>query len=226
MARLDTCGRARPRVALQRALAGVTGDRAGRLPRHVPHASTPTPCKSLGFTWPSGWPTFQHLAKYSDRIDIVWAGGPAKALRSQIVGYPGSPYTDIPVKNWVSDHRAVVSTVRVHPVKPPTLVAVDSFRVTRGDSIGVSFHAPGRDGVRVELRHGGVTVASRSTDGAHNGHVQFSSAALAPGIYAVSLAGTGGQAPTPTSVTVVARRRPALDRGQEAGVCGGRADRE
>ena len=58
--------------------------------------------------------------------------------------------------------------------------------------------------MRVELRHGGVTVASRSTDGAHNGHVQFSSASLAPGIYAVSLAGLGGYAPTPTSVTVVA----------------------
>ena len=64
----------------------------------------PNAIKSPAFTWPSGWPTFKHHAKYSDRIDIVWAGGPAKALRSQVVGYP-SPYTDIPVKHWVSDHR-------------------------------------------------------------------------------------------------------------------------
>lgn len=165
----------------------------------------PNPIKSLGFTWPSGYPLFQHSApKYSDRIDIVWAGGPAKALRSQIVGYPGSPYTDIPVKPWVSDHRAVVTTLRVHPVTPPDLVAVDSFRVYRGDPIGVSFRAPATSGVRVELRRGGATVASQSTGGARNGRVQFSSGALLPGIYAIRLAGAGSSTPTPTNVTIVA----------------------
>jgi endonuclease/exonuclease/phosphatase family metal-dependent hydrolase len=162
----------------------------------------PRVLKSLAFTWPSGWPTFKHHAKYSDRIDIVWACGPAKALRSQVVGYP-SAYTDIPVKHWVSDHRAVVTTLRVHPVAPPNLVAVDSFRVTQGGSIGVSFHVPKRHGLQVELRHAGATVASHSTNGEGNGHVSFSSAALRPGVYAVALTGMSDP-PTPTTVTIVA----------------------
>ena len=71
------------------------GDRAGGLPRHLPHASPQR-----------GQVARVHVAErmadvpaprqYSDRIDIVWAGGPATALRSQIVGYPGSPYHRYP----------------------------------------------------------------------------------------------------------------------------------
>ena len=42
-----------------------------------------------GITWPSGWPTFAHRqASWSDRIDVVWAGGPIDILESQIVGNP------------------------------------------------------------------------------------------------------------------------------------------
>ena len=50
----------------------------------------PNAVKSLGFTVAQRLPAVPVFApKYSDRIDIVWAGGPAKVLRSQIVGYPG-----------------------------------------------------------------------------------------------------------------------------------------
>ena len=164
----------------------------------------PDPLTKPGITWPSGWPTFQHSAKWADRIDFVWTGGPITALASQVVGYPTSPYTDIPVSDWTSDHRAVVSTLRIRPVAPPALVAVDSARVTKGAGIGVTFRAPAKAGVTVELERGGSVVASRSTSATQNGHVQFSSSSLAPGIYSVALGGMGSSAPAPTTVTVVA----------------------
>ena len=182
----------------------------------------PNAIKSPAFTWPSGWPTFKHHAKYSDRIDIVWAGGPAKALRSQVVGYP-SPYTDIPVKHWVSDHRSVVTTLRVHPVAPPNLVAVDSARVTQGGDIGVSFHAPHHHGLRVELRHAGAVVASRSTSAKGNGHVTFPSSNLAPGNYAVALSGMSNP-PKPTAVTIVAPGARATVAVAKTELQAGRAD--
>jgi hypothetical protein len=75
--------------------------------------------------------------------------------------------------------------------------------VDEGTAIGVTFRAPARSGLRIVLKHGGVTVASKSTGGARNGHLSFSTASLAPTNYSVSLAGLGTAGPTPNLVTVV-----------------------
>jgi endonuclease/exonuclease/phosphatase family metal-dependent hydrolase len=164
----------------------------------------PDVLRHLGFTWPSGWPTFSHrTAKYSDRIDLVWAAGPATPLRSQIVGHP-SAFTNIPVQPWVSDHRAVVTTLRVRPAVAPNLVSVESARVTRGRPIVVRFHAPRTAGAIVELRRGGAIVAEQSTGADADGRLQFSSASLRPGIYSVALSGLGTAHVAATSVTIVA----------------------
>jgi len=164
----------------------------------------PDVLRHLGFTWPSGWPTFSHrTAKYSDRIDLVWAAGPAAPLRSQIVGHP-SPFTNIPVQPWVSDHRAVVTTLRVQPANPPDLVAVESARVVRGTPVVVRFHAPRAHGIAVELRRQGAAVARRSTSAAADGRLRFPSASLQPGVYSLLLSGPGTANVPATTVTVVA----------------------
>ena len=58
------------------------------------------------------------------------------------------------MSDWISDHRAVVSTLRVKPVAPPNLVAVDSFRVPTGSAVGVTFRAPARDDYRLSNGRG------------------------------------------------------------------------
>lgn len=107
-----------------------------------------------GFTWPAGrpevdgWNPGPHAC--DDRIDLVYASG-AETLASTIVGEAGAPDVSVSVSPWPSDHRAVLSTFRVEPAPPPTLVAVDRRLATAGDDLAVTFHGPGGPGESVAI---------------------------------------------------------------------------
>ena len=83
--------------------------------------------------------------KTGERIDYVYAAGPAETLDSKLVGEPGGEDVDIEKSPWTSDHRAVLSTFDVTPVEMPTLVAVDARLATVGDEITVSWNDPDTD---------------------------------------------------------------------------------
>ncbi|PZG21734.1 hypothetical protein C1J01_05620 [Nonomuraea aridisoli] len=106
----------------------------------------PDPIADPGYTWTPGYPPPSMPAdEVHDRIDFVYAAGPAKTLRSDVVGekpspapLPGDfngPHTDIVVEPWPSDHRAVASTFEVTPApRPATLTAADAT-VARGERL-------------------------------------------------------------------------------------------
>ena len=164
----------------------------------------PDPLRTPGLTWPSGrrrTPDGWNPGKYAahDRIDFVFAGGPARTVRSTIVGESGAADVGIAIDPWPSDHRAVVSTFSVRPGVPPTMVAVSSRLVTSGDTLDVTFHAPGEADGRVAIVPAGgdpatgPVVAERSTAGATDGTLTFPTEAFAPGAFQAVLEGSSGE---------------------------------
>ncbi|NDL55917.1 endonuclease/exonuclease/phosphatase family protein [Phytoactinopolyspora mesophila] len=72
-----------------------------------------------GITWSPGYPPPAiDDDEVCDRIDYVYAAGPATTVSSQVVGEPG-PQSDIAVDSWPSDHRAVVSEFTIVPAPVP-----------------------------------------------------------------------------------------------------------
>ena len=111
----------------------------------------PDPVTDPGLTWPSerpdtdeGWNPGPNAPQ--DRIDYVYASGPAQTLQSELMGEAGGLGVTLSVDPWGTDHRAVVSTFSVTPGVPPTFVAVGSRLVGVGDDQQVTFHATGGAG--------------------------------------------------------------------------------
>ncbi len=165
-------------------------------------AAHPDPARKPGLTWWAdrpdvpGWDPPRSAPQ--DRIDFVYAGGVEEVVGSKIVGEAGSPYTDIAVRPWPSDHRMVVSTFLVRPVEPPPLVAPERQLVPVGRQIRVRFHAPALPGVEVTVRPAGADplsppLAEASTDGVADGMVAFDTTGWSPGAYAIALVSGGGK---------------------------------
>jgi hypothetical protein len=156
---------------------------------------SPDPNATPAYTWPASY--YGHDAKRLrrfDRIDFVWDAGPITPTAAQILGEPGSPYTDIASSPWPSDHRAVVSTFTVQPVPMPALVSVADALVPQGDPVDVTYGARERhDTVDVVPARGAPSsaLASFTVTGA-SGTTSFDSTTLAPGNYDVVLADPGG----------------------------------
>ncbi|MBC8100379.1 MAG: endonuclease/exonuclease/phosphatase family protein [Armatimonadetes bacterium] len=104
----------------------------------------PDPIENPGITWTYGYP-YPRLSdgEIIDRIDMVFAANTVEVLSSEIVGDAGTPNVDIGLTPYGSDHRAVVSTVRVVPAVPPAFVAVHAPSVKQGEQLVVRYHAPG-----------------------------------------------------------------------------------
>jgi endonuclease/exonuclease/phosphatase family metal-dependent hydrolase len=117
----------------------------------------PDPVAEPGLTW---WARRPPTGGYepgpdtpNDRIDLLYAAGPAVVRDCQIAGEPGAPDVTIEIQPWPSDHRAVVALFDVVPAPmpgaieiAPTLVreAVPTLRVDRaayavGDPIDVTW---------------------------------------------------------------------------------------
>lgn len=79
----------------------------------------PDPVATPGITWAVEGTEWRTPEVY-DRIDYVYAGGPATTLESKLIGekaVKGGPisYADIQLDPYLSDHRAVVSKFKVQP---------------------------------------------------------------------------------------------------------------
>jgi endonuclease/exonuclease/phosphatase family metal-dependent hydrolase len=162
-------------------------------------AAHPDPIATVGITWSYGYP-YPHLDADTqrDRIDFVMALGAVKTIRSEILGDPRMPDTDIGISPWPSDHRAVVSTLEVVPGPAPAMVSIDRRSIPAGSVLTARFHAETEDG-RLEggrlviIEAGAATdaaplvsrVSNNTTDRA--GSADFGTAGLVPGAYAVAL---------------------------------------
>jgi endonuclease/exonuclease/phosphatase family metal-dependent hydrolase len=160
----------------------------------------PDPVANPGFTWTPGSPESDPHEVF-DRVDWVLHTGPVRTLASTVVGEPGDPDAGVRVAPFPSDHRGVVSTLRVQPGRPPVLVAPAQRRVTIGDRLTVAFHAPGRPGERVVLTdQRGRMLSSGGTGGRRDGSQTLSTRGAAVGEHAVALLSASGQVLSQTSV--------------------------
>jgi len=118
--------------------------------------ANPDPVADPGLTWPANRPIVAGYNPYrndapADRIDFVYAGGPARVTDSLLVGEEGGIGVDVQVSPWPTDHRAVVSTFEVEPAPAPTLVSVDRRLVTAGDEVLVRYHARRGDAASIAV---------------------------------------------------------------------------
>ena len=154
-------------------------------------AANPDPVKNPGITWTYGYP-YPRLKpnEVQDRIDFVYAANAIETVSSQIVGPLGSPNVDIGIQPYPSDHRSVVSDVKVLPVVPPLFVAAQDRRVVQGELLVVRFHAPdGEDSDRIVIVPEGGKAADSGImwlppyETSFFGSVTFGTGALKPGAY-------------------------------------------
>jgi endonuclease/exonuclease/phosphatase family metal-dependent hydrolase len=158
-------------------------------------AARPDPANEPGVTWTYGYP-YPRLRENEvlDRIDLIFATSNIGVVSSEIVGPGGSPNADIEITPFPSDHRGVVSSVRVTPVEPPLFIAADKRRIEQGEPIVIRYHAPnGEDGDRIVLVRAEGDVVNDSLmslppyEADFFGAVTFGSSTLGPGLYDVVL---------------------------------------
>lgn len=116
----------------------------------------PDPVAAPGITWAVEGTEWRKPKEVYDRIDYVYAGGPATTLESRLVGekeveVDGGPisYADIQMDAYLSDHRAVVSTFSVTPrsiadLQLPTVefdgtLSMDRTVVDRGEPLTIRY---------------------------------------------------------------------------------------
>ncbi len=178
-------------------------------------AAHPDPVADPGFTWTPGYPApYVYPWDVHDRIDFVWAAGPAATLGSEVIGESGEN-ADIVVRPWPSDHRAVVSTFDVTAAPAPVFVAAAGERSRLGNPLDVTFHAPGAPGEHVLLVPADATqpVVDEPTGagGPTEGALTFDTSALMQGAYDVVLMdGSGGELARDAVVLVAEGQLPVL----------------
>ena len=194
----------------------------------------PNPAVDQGLTWPASRPFVKGYnpgpnGAAADRIDLLFSGGPARAIQSRIVGEPGSKYSDIVVSPWPTDHRAVVSQFKVVPAPTPTLVSVRSRLVAHGSLLTVDYAAAAEDADSLAIMRGARTGEPVMTDPVKNdarGTARIDTTSLKPGQYEAVLLDQDGQPLAQMAFWVEAKgARPSLqtdkqsyDRGQAIGV--------
>ena len=103
----------------------------------------PDAAKKPGLTWTPGYPhPYRKPEEILERIDMIWISGKISTLESKIIGEPGNPDVDLAVAPYPSDHRAVVSTVRVTPAVAPAMITAEPQIVMQGSNFLLRFQTP------------------------------------------------------------------------------------
>lgn len=171
----------------------------------------PDPVAKPGHTYTPGYPhPMKRDGEIHGRIDYIWTAH-ATVLKSEIVGEAGNPDVDIPVMPWPSDHRAVLSTISVVPMKAPALIAVEPRPVVQGQSFLIRVNMPDRaDWTGVVTPRGGDPVRDRLTGVEAVGFwerpsIKLSTLGLQPGRYDAVLLDTRNEELARTRFSVMAR---------------------
>jgi len=152
----------------------------------------PDPVGNPGLT--HGNPDFQE-GGFGDRIDYLYAGGPAVTQTSELVGEVGGPNVDREYEPWSSDHRAVLSTFEVTPVELRQTLSLERRLLTEGEELGVLYHAPGstQNTISIVPEGGSADEALTSeTVGGESGTTSFRTDSLDPGGYGIVLTDADG----------------------------------
>ncbi|HET7235583.1 MAG TPA: endonuclease/exonuclease/phosphatase family protein [Actinomycetota bacterium] len=175
----------------------------------------PDPVADPGFTWTPGYPApFVYDWDVHDRIDFVWAAGPAMPMDSRVVG-ESRTNADLVIAPYPTDHRGVVSTFEVTPASPPVFVAADRERSRPGRALDVWFHSAGGadEHVRLVEAASGTVVAEVPTgpEPTVDGTVAFDTTGLVQGPYDLLLLdGSGAELARDHVVLVAHDQDPIL----------------
>jgi hypothetical protein len=148
----------------------------------------PDPVAEPGFTWTAGYPApYVYPWEVFDRIDLVWAAGPAETNTTRVIG-ESRANADVPIRPWPSDHRAVASSFSVTPAPMPVSVVAEGESARLGLPLRAQFHAEG-PGDHVTLTASGSTtpLADLPTGSNPDGSVAFDTTQLEQGAYDVVL---------------------------------------
>src|SRR3954451_17365667 len=141
----------------------------------------PDPVDDPGNTW--GGVAGSHGSPR--RIDYAYVGGPVDVVSSEVVGERGGDSVDRGYPKWTSDHRAVLSRLKVTPAPIPTTIALSSRMTTVGEQVTAYFRMPqGVDSGTVRLS--GPASASYDVSG-ESGTTTVPTSQLTPGQYQVDL---------------------------------------
>ena len=152
----------------------------------------PDPVENPGLTKDN--PDFRQ-GGFGDRIDYLYAGGPATTLTSQLVGEKGGPNVDLGYEPWTSDHRAVLSTFEVEPVELRQTLSLERRLLTEGEQLGVLYNAPGssENTISIVPEEGSAdeAIESQSVEG-EKGETSFDTSSLDPSGYDIVLVDADG----------------------------------
>lgn len=158
----------------------------------------PDPVAKPGMTWWAARPELSFTwnpdpTEARDRIDFIYAGGPAHTVASMMIGEQGAPESDKSVTPWPTDHRATVSTFDVTPAPAPTLIAIERRFVRVGESVTVSVRNRPEGAAQfdvVSVKDGGKVASLPLAADAES--VAVDSAQLSPGDYTVRVVDAPG----------------------------------
>jgi endonuclease/exonuclease/phosphatase family metal-dependent hydrolase len=129
----------------------------------------PDPLTHPGLTWPADRPFVDGYnpaadGQTPDRIDFMHVSPDITVAAIQIVGEQGSPFSEVSVSPWPTDHRGLLASLLVAPASPPPVTSVSRRLVTVGDSVTVRCIADGVAAARVvpfgaDGADGGVALA-------------------------------------------------------------------
>ena len=153
----------------------------------------PDPVEDPGIT--SGNPDFRK-GGFGDRIDYLYAGGPATTQTSELVGEVGGAGVDREYQPWTSDHRAVLSTFEVTPVELRQTLSLERRLLTEGEELGVLYHAPGSSEATIavvpEGGSAGDALMAETVDG-EAGDTSFDTGSLDPTGYDIVMLDADGE---------------------------------
>ena len=102
----------------------------------------PDPLTHPGLTWPAARPFVDGYnpaadGQTPDRIDFMHVSPDITVAAIQIVGEQESPFSEVSVSPWPTDHRGLLASLRLTPTAPPPVVSVSSRLVTVGEAVTV-----------------------------------------------------------------------------------------
>lgn len=171
----------------------------------------PDPAAAPGLTWWAPRPSTEDVytdADPVDRIDRIYAAGPAVVTESLVVGEQGHPDVSLSVTPWPSDHRAVLSVFDVTPAPAPVLVTVNDQRLIEpGADLRVYYRRTVPEDGEIVLTPAdapepALVRALLCACSPASGSTTLDTTALAPGVYAIRMRGADGseQSTTPLHV--------------------------
>ena len=122
-------------------------------------AAHPDPVTRPGLTWPAARPFVEGYnpaadGQSADRIDFMHVSPDVSVTGIQIVGEQESPFSEMSVTPWPTDHRGLLAALHLTPAQPPPVVSVSRRLAVVGEEVTVRAIADRLSAVRVVPRGG------------------------------------------------------------------------